>query len=303
MADIRGNLSEEMRNQIMQQGLMPQGWYVEGLRGGTPMDDGRYYTAQFDQSAYGQGEEAGMVMNPGAVKANHFLGYDKSWADGGKHQGEFGQVYDAEGKYAKDYAWKDDEAKKNLMMFLAAAGGMAMLPGGALSGAAGGSGAAMGPITEAQAAAEMAALQNQLAPYLAGAGGAAGGAAGAASAGGGGGGGAGAAGGLGAGAGGGGGSGGGLSSLLGGGNNLLGIGSTVLGGLLGSRGQQQEQTATRQWDSRLDPFLFGDQGLFTRTQQTMQRSQSPARLAEADRLRQFGLLNATRPAARNPFGG
>jgi hypothetical protein len=135
--DPRTNLSTDLLNQVNQQGMMPGGWYVEGLMGGQQPIDGRYYSAVHDQSSFGQGEEAGMLMNPTA-KPIQYHGYDESWADGGKHQGEFGQVYDSEGKYLQDYAWKDDDAKKNLMLMLAAAGGMAMLPGGAFSGATGG---------------------------------------------------------------------------------------------------------------------------------------------------------------------
>jgi hypothetical protein len=298
MADPRANLTQAQIDQIMQQGLMPQGWYVEGLRAGNPTD-GRYLNAQFSQDAYGSGEEAGMVMNPNAVKATHFTGYDQSWADGGDHQGEKGQVYKADGTYSHDFAWKDDEATKNLMMFLAAAGGMAMLPGGAFGGMpgapAGGPDFSMGFTDGGTAGGALdvgyasGGLTTGNGAGVLGAGGASGGS--------------GAAGAVGA-VGGGGSGGGGLLSQIGGAlggggsNNLLGIGATLLGGALGGKGQEQSATQTRDIPEWLKPYVMKGLGYGS---SLLDRQMSPESQAQWDTLRNASLGLLSRGVAQNPW--
>jgi hypothetical protein len=51
-----------------------------------------------------------------------------------------------------------------------------------------------------------------------------------------------------------------LSSLAGN-SSVLGLGATALGGLLGAKGQQGEQTSQNKIDPRLDPYIYGDQGI------------------------------------------
>jgi hypothetical protein len=290
MADPRANLTQAQIDQIMQQGLMPQGWYVEGLRGGNPIE-GRYYNANFDQGAYQDGQ---LVGTPDTLKPTHFTGYDQSWADGGKHQGEKGQVYKADGTYSHDFDWKDDEATKNLMLFLAAAGGMAAF-GGSLGGAAsggGGVGNAAGFVGEG-AMSGVPAWDGALSTSLSGSYGPAGLATAAGETG------------LGAAAttaaan-----SGGGsllsqLGSALGGGsNNLLGIGATLLGGALGGKGQEQSATQTRDIPEWLKPYVMKGLGYGS---SLLDRQMSPESQAQWDTLRNASLGLLSRGVAQNPW--
>jgi hypothetical protein len=41
----------------------------------------------------------------------------------------------------------------------------------------------------------------------------------------------------------------------------MGLATTALGGLLGSKGQEEEMTKTSKIDPRLDPYIYGDQGI------------------------------------------
>jgi hypothetical protein len=91
------------------------------------LQGGRYYQPQY---AGGGGGGEGGDGNPGTLTG--YLGYDQSWADGGKHQGEKGQFYKADGSFSNDYDWSED-GYKNLLLFAAAAGGLAFLPGGMVS--------------------------------------------------------------------------------------------------------------------------------------------------------------------------
>jgi hypothetical protein len=271
------------------------------------LSDGRYYMPEYGGG--GGGGEGGFD-NPGTF--NGYQSYREE--DAGKKQGT-GQFFGADGTYKNDYEWKDDNL--NEMLFALAAGGLAFLPGGAvstLSGGAPATGAASAGgygvagdayLPGAFGAAGDAAMPGALsiggslgtaAPltglegYLAAGGAAAGGAAGAS----------GAAGGSGAAAAGG----SGLLSSLGGASSLLGPAATVLGGLAGSQGQKTEQTSERKTDPRVDPYLFGDgtnPGLLGYTQQLLARQMAPGGLQGYDDMKSLGLLNMNIPVAGNGF--
>jgi hypothetical protein len=247
------------------------------------LQGGQYYQPQY---AGGGGGGEGGFDNPGSLAG--YVGYDKSWDDGGNHQGEMFQVYNPDGSFNHDQAWNDDDYKKNLGLFLAAAGGLAFLPGGAVStltgggaAGAGGSGAFLGEgmasgIPAWDAAATSAGL-GLTAPAAATAAATAGGAGALTTA---------------------------AKTLASTAPSWLGPAATVAGGLLGSQGQKTEQTSERKTDPRVDPYLFGDgtnPGLLGYTQQLLARQMAPGGLQGYDDMKSLGLLNMNIPVAGNGF--
>lgn len=94
------------------------------------------------------------------------------------------------------------------------------------------------------------------------------------------------------------------TNLLGGnGSNLLGIGSTLLGAAAGAKGQEQSSSTTRDIPEWLKPYITGQGGLLSQTQQQLTASRSPERMAQWDQIRNtgMGLMNA--PIAGNPTTG
>ena len=124
---------------------------VEGaasdLYAGAPLlIDGRYFQPQIATGNGALYEKSGTIAG--------FTSYPASWADASDHAGETFSVYGADGSYSHEEPWtKLGLFDPNLMLFLAVAGGLAFLPGGAVSTltgsassatAAGGSGAFLG---------------------------------------------------------------------------------------------------------------------------------------------------------------
>jgi hypothetical protein len=83
----------------------------------------------------------------------------------------------------------------------------------------------------------------------------------------------------------------------------LGIGSTLLGAAAGAKGQEQSSTTARDIPEWLKPYITGQGGLLSQTQQQLAASRSPERMAQWDQMRNvsMGLLN--QPIAGNPTTG
>lgn len=96
---------------------------------------------------------------------------------------------------------------------------------------------------------------------------------------------------------------GGLLSSLGSGSNLLGIGSTLLGAAAGAKGQEQSSSTTRDIPEWLKPYITGNNGLLSQTQQQLTSSRSPERMAQWDQIRNTGLGLMNAPIAGNPTTG
>jgi hypothetical protein len=94
---------------------------------GPLLQGGTYYQPVY---AGGGGGGEGGFDNPGTLAGYH--GYDQSWGDGGDHWGEKGQFFNADGSFSNEFDWSKDTGQ-NLALFLAAAGGLAFLPGGMAS--------------------------------------------------------------------------------------------------------------------------------------------------------------------------
>jgi hypothetical protein len=81
-------------------------------------------------------------------------------------------------------------------------------------------------------------------------------------------------------------------------------GVSLVGGMLGSKGQSGSQTTKQEMDPRLVPYIFGgggQSGLLGGVQSQMQRSTSPERMNQIDMMRQQGLGLLGGAAAGNPF--
>jgi hypothetical protein len=99
------------------------------------------------------------------------------------------------------------------------------------------------------------------------------------------------------------GSGGGLLSSLGGAKNLLGIGSTLLGAAAGAKGQDASSTTSKDIPEWLKPYITGQGGLLSQTQQQLTASRSPERMAQWDQMRNVGMGLLNQPIAGNPTTG
>jgi hypothetical protein len=99
------------------------------------------------------------------------------------------------------------------------------------------------------------------------------------------------------------GAGGGLLSSLGGAKNLLGIGSTLLGAAAGAKGQDASSTQTKDIPEWLKPYITGQGGLLSQTQQQLTASRSPERMAQWDQMRNVGMGLLNQPIAGNPTTG
>ena len=208
----------------------------------------------------------------------HYFAYDpKNEKPGGQYM-----AYDPSGKQLGAGEFGSDEATKNLMMFLAAAGGMAFLPGGPLGNAVGGgtslgqNGAFLGEGVSSGIPAWDGVTAATGGGAAAGGAGAAAGGAGAATA----------AGGAAAG-----------GSLLSGAGSLLGPAATVLGAVAGGQGTPG-QTTEKRMDPRLDQYVYGD--LMPKVQGLL-NTQMPMAQQAGQQMRQIGggLLSA--PIAGNGF--
>jgi hypothetical protein len=93
------------------------------------------------------------------------------------------------------------------------------------------------------------------------------------------------------------------ASAAGTGSNLLGIGSTLLGAAAGAKGQEQSSTQTKDIPEWLKPYITGDGGLLSQTQQQLAASRSPERMAMNDQIRNTGLGLMNAPRAGNPTLG
>ena len=97
------------------------------------------------------------------------------------------------------------------------------------------------------------------------------------------------------------GAGGGLLGGLGG--KALGVGASLLGGLAGSQGQESSQTTQRDIPEWLKPYVTGENGILPMTQQQLQASRSPERMAEWANIRNTGMGLLNRPQVGNPTAG
>lgn len=96
-----------------------------------------------------------------------------------------------------------------------------------------------------------------------------------------------------------------LLSGITGNSNLLGTGATLLGGLLGSKGQQSESSSTKTMDPRLAPYVYGGDGqtgLLQYAQQTLDRQMAPGYLQGYDDMRSVGQGLLNQPIAGNGYG-
>lgn len=84
------------------------------------------------------------------------------------------------------------------------------------------------------------------------------------------------------------------------GSQALGLGTTALGALGGSKGNQQSATATKTMDPRLDPYFYGEGGLLNMAQAQLQRDQANQAGYDLMKQRGIGLLNT--PMRGNGFG-
>lgn len=113
-----------------------------------------------------------------------------------------------------------------------------------------------------------------------------------------------------------------LLESLGGAKGLLGAGATVAGGLLGAKGQQSDQSATKKLDSRMDPYVYGENGVLAQANKLMQQQlaqgglndlqrmglqtqqnwlQSPEYSQGFNQMKNLGLGLLSRGVASNPF--
>jgi hypothetical protein len=82
------------------------------------------------------------------------------------------------------------------------------------------------------------------------------------------------------------------------------VAPAVIGGLMGSKGQQSSQTVKQEMDPRMVPYIFGQGGqggLLSGAQGQMQRSTSPERMAQLDMMRQQGAGLLGGAVAGNPW--
>lgn len=84
-----------------------------------------------------------------------------------------------------------------------------------------------------------------------------------------------------------------LDSLANGAKNLLGplasktgagLATTALGGLLGSKGEQAEGTKTSKLDPRMDPYVYGDNGVLAQANKIMQNQLAQGGLNDLQRM-------------------
>jgi hypothetical protein len=87
------------------------------------------------------------------------------------------------------------------------------------------------------------------------------------------------------------------------GGKALGIGASLLGGLAGAQGQQNETTTQRDIPEWLKPYVTGENGLLSQTMGQLNASRSPARMAEWADIRNRGMGLLQKPVAGNPTAG
>jgi hypothetical protein len=83
----------------------------------------------------------------------------------------------------------------------------------------------------------------------------------------------------------------------------LGIGSTLLGAAAGAKGQDASSTQTKDIPEWLKPYITGQGGLLSQTQQQLTASRSPERMAQWDQMRNVGMGLLNQPIAGNPTTG
>ena len=93
------------------------------------------------------------------------------------------------------------------------------------------------------------------------------------------------------------------ASAAGKGSSLLGAGATLLGAAAGAEGQDASSSTTRDIPEWLKPYVTGQGGLLSQTQQQLNTSRSPERMAQWDQMRNTGLGLMNAPIAGNPTTG
>lgn len=94
-----------------------------------------------------------------------------------------------------------------------------------------------------------------------------------------------------------------LSNLLSGNGNYLGAASTLLGGLAGSQGQDQNSTTNRDVPAWLKPYLTGSDGhagLLAYVQQLLEQQMAPGAMQGYTDMQNVGRTLMQRPIAGNP---
>lgn len=233
-----------------------------------------------------QGETFGVdgADGIGNRQSNGSSVYDRNFTIGQSMR----DTYDPSGNSTGSYLMKD-RGDVDLALFLAAAGGMQFLPGGAFGGAAGGAGAGvtggvdLGTATGADLSAFYGGTEG--AASLGGLGGAGGAAGGAGSA---------------VGAAGGAAGGGGMSSVSGLLQNKgLGLAATALGGLAGAQGNNASTSQTQSMNPALNGYVYDD--LLPRTQGLLS-AQMPAAFQSGMQMVGAGQGLLAAPVAGNGVG-
>lgn len=83
-------------------------------------------------------------------------------------------------------------------------------------------------------------------------------------------------------------------------------GVSLVGGMIGKKGQQGSTSTQQVMDPRMAPFIFGNNGqggLMNMTQDQLLRSQSPERMQGWDNMMQRGQGLLSGSVAGNPFSG
>lgn len=89
-----------------------------------------------------------------------------------------------------------------------------------------------------------------------------------------------------------------LSGLSG---NALGLGATALGGLLGSQGVKTENSTQNKMDPRMDPYVYGDQGVLQYAQGLLNKQMAPGYMQGYEDMRTQGQGLLNQPIAGNGF--
>lgn len=86
-------------------------------------------------------------------------------------------------------------------------------------------------------------------------------------------------------------------------DKAIGAGVSLLGGAAGAKGQKASETQTKDIPEWLKPYITGEGGLLSQTQQQLAASRTPERMAQWDQMRNVGMGLLNRPQVGNPTAG
>lgn len=93
----------------------------------------------------------------------------------------------------------------------------------------------------------------------------------------------------------------GAGSGLGALSGLLGPAATILGGLAGAQGQENESTTKKDIPEWLKPYILGESGLLSQTNNLLQKQMAPGYMAGYDQMRNVGSGLMNTPQQGNGF--